>query len=464
VTGDHRYVITYDLDDIAPAGQLQWDAVGTGWTVPIGTATVEVVAPWDFVDVRCVSGGTGSTDPCPVEQPEPGHLVVTVSSLDAGEGVTLFAGPGDPLAATPTLRPPSGALGDEPGTGIVAPAAVATVATLGAAAVTSRIVRRAGRERVRIGGAADAAWATGDGAERRVDSEELASLATVEFAPPRELTPAHGGIVLSESVRSEHKVAWLIGEAIDGAIELVEPRRAGGKNVRLRRAGFGDPTAAPVLNAIFDGRDEVELGSYDERFARGWAALQGELEEWSAASGLWDTAADHRRTWVRVLGVVAAIVGAALTVLGAMLAVRSGPGWVAAVAVGAVLAGSGVAAALRGWELRVRTPEGTGLWLRVESFRRFLAASEGYHAEQAAARGVLREYTAWAVALGEVDRWSRAVAAATNLPDRSALTYAYLAPALLSGTSSASTAPSSSGGGGGGGVGGGGGGGGGGSW
>jgi uncharacterized membrane protein len=77
---------------------------------------------------------------------------------------------------------------------------------------------------------------------------------------------------------------------------------------------------------------------------------------------------------------------------------------------------------------------------------------------------VLREYTAWAVALGEVDRWSRAVAAATNLPDRSALTYAYLAPALLSGTSSASTAPSSSGGGGGGGVGGGGGGGGGGSW
>jgi hypothetical protein len=464
VTGDHRYVITYDLDDIAPAGQLQWDAVGAGWTVPIDTATVEVVAPWGFVDVRCVSGTTGSTEPCPVEQPEPGHLVASVASLDAGEGVTLFADPGEPLGATPTLRPPSDAPGDEPGTGIGAPAAVATVATLGAAAVTSRIVRRAGRERVRVGGAADAAWASGDGGERRVDSDELAALATVEFAPPRELTPAQGGIVLSESVRPEHKVAWLIGEAIDGAIELVEPGRAGGKKVRLRRAGFGDPTAAPVLNAIFDGREEVELGSYDERFAHGWAALQGELEEWSATSGLWDTAADHRRTWVRVLGVVAAVVGAALTVLGAVLAVRSGPGWLVAVAVGAVLAGSGVAAALRGWELRVRTPEGAGLWLRVESFRRFLAASEGYHAEQAAARGVLREYTAWAVAVGEVERWSRAVAAATNVPDRSALTYAYLAPALLSGTSSASTAPSSSGGGGGGGVGGGGGGGGGGSW
>ena len=105
------------------------------------------------------------------------------------------------------------------------------------------------------------------------------------------------------------------------------------------------------------------------------------------------------------------------------------------------------------------------MWLRVESFRRFLAASEAYHAEQAAARGVLREYTAWAVAVGEINRWTHAMQSATNIPDRSALTYAVLAPSLSSSTSSTSTAPSSSGGGGGGGgVGGGGGGGGGGSW
>jgi hypothetical protein len=32
---------------------------------------------------------------------------------------------------------------------------------------------------------------------------------------------------------------------------------------------------------------------------------------------------------------------------------------------------------------------GSGLWLRVESFRRFLAGSEAHHAEEAAKRGVL---------------------------------------------------------------------------
>ena len=65
----------------------------------------------------------------------------------------------------------------------------------------------------------------------------------------------------------------------------------------------------------------------------------------------------------------------------------------------------------------MRTPAGSGLWLRVESFRRFLAESEAYHAEEAAKRGVLREYTAWAVALGEIDRWSRAVSASTVIPE-----------------------------------------------
>jgi hypothetical protein len=123
------------------------------------------------------------------------------------------------------------------------------------------------------------------------------------------------------------------------------------------------------------------------------------------------------------------------------------------------------------WELRVRTPVGSGLWLRTESFRRFLAGSEARHAEEAARRGHLREYTAWAVAVGELDRWSRAVAASSAASDPAIAGYGVMGPSLLGATSASSTAPSSSGsgggwsgGGGGGGVGGGAGGGGGGSW
>ena len=119
----------------------------------------------------------------------------------------------------------------------------------------------------------------------------------------------------------------------------------------------------------------------------------------------------------------------------------------------------------------MRTAAGSALWLRVESFRRFLAQSEGYHADEAAKRGVLREYTAWAVAVGEIGRWTQAVSASTIAPQVAGVHYAYMAPYLLASTTSTATAPSSSGSGGfggggfgGGSVGGGAGGGGGGSW
>src|SRR5262249_13198169 len=89
---------------------------------------------------------------------------------------------------------------------------------------------------------------------------------------------------------------------------------------------------------------------------------------------------------------------------------RPVPGGVALAAWGGLLAGAGLAALTRGWELRVRTPLGCELWLRVESFRRFLAGPQAHHVEEATKQGVLGEYSAWAVAVGEIDPWSRVVA------------------------------------------------------
>jgi uncharacterized membrane protein len=148
---------------------------------------------------------------------------------------------------------------------------------------------------------------------------------------------------------------------------------------------------------------------------------------------------------------------------------RTGAGWYPLIAIGGLLAGFGIAGVVRAWELRVRTAAGSGAWIRIESFRRFLHDSEAQHVERAAEMGLLRQYTAWAVALGEVDRWEKAVEAAAAQPGSTLAGYqhtnfALAAPMIAQAVSTASTAPSSSGGGGGGGAGGGGGGGGGGSW
>jgi uncharacterized membrane protein len=65
--------------------------------------------------------------------------------------------------------------------------------------------------------------------------------------------------------------------------------------------------------------------------------------------------------------------------------------------------------------LPARTAAGSALTLRAESFRRFLDASEGKHVDWAWKQGLLREYSAWAVALGAADAWGRALAN-SNVP------------------------------------------------
>jgi uncharacterized membrane protein YgcG len=111
-----------------------------------------------------------------------------------------------------------------------------------------------------------------------------------------------------------------------------------------------------------------------------------------------------------------------------------------------------------------RSVTGSALALRSESFRRFLAASEGRHVEWAWQQGLVREYSAWAVALGAAEAWSEAVKASAIPDPEVALSGPLLLYSASSAFSSSHTAPSSSSGGGGGGIGGGGGGGSSGSW
>ena len=225
------------------------------------------------------------------------------------------------------------------------PAAAAIAAGFGAALSTSKLVRRSGRERVGVGGVADAAWAGGGGptSEVRLDESELAEMATTEFAPPAELTPSQGGVLLVERVLPEHKVAWLIQSAIDGAIDLVEE---GKKDMKLvKKSDLAADGHAPLRTA-FGGRDEIELGSYDSTFASGWAAIDAQLETWGLTSGLWDPKADQRKTKVRAARRAGAWCSApSLAFGGGFAANRWGKQWLVVIIVGSLLGGGGFAAA-----------------------------------------------------------------------------------------------------------------------
>jgi hypothetical protein len=109
VSGRHRYEVGYPLSGLTTEdGRLVWDAVGTGWDVPIGPVEVHLVAPFELSEIGCNSGPQGSTDACDeVRQAVPGYLTVTVRGLAAGEGITLVARPGARLPVAPdTPEPP----------------------------------------------------------------------------------------------------------------------------------------------------------------------------------------------------------------------------------------------------------------------------------------------------------------------------------------------------------------------
>lgn len=474
VSGNHHYDITYPLRTLSlGGGRFGWNGVGTSWDVPIERSELDLVAPWKWEAPSCVAGASGSIDPCTVSQPEPGHLVVSSGRSKPGQGVTIFAQRGAPLATAPTPRTPvlletHVPWWQAPITLGALSAALLLVCALGCA----KWLRYLGRDWVMAGAAStgDAAGvafvAPGDpkadipAGAMRVDDTKLASWATTEFAPPRGISAWQGGVVAAEQSGSDHWVAWLLGTAIDGYIDLDDRNP---KSVVISPRPHDPDATTVMLSTAFSGRSSITLGKYDPPFTALWRSLPSVQNQWLRASGLTDLAAERRVTGTRVVGALVSALAVAMLIVGAMNVAGHAVLGVVGVVAGAVLAGLGFAGVLRAGELHVRTPAGSATWLRIESFRRFIATSEAHHVEEAAQRGVLREYTAWAVALGEVDHWSKMVKAASLPPDTVGLHSALIAPTISHAFASTGSPPSSSGGGGGG-VGGGGGGGGGGSW
>jgi uncharacterized membrane protein YgcG len=336
---------------------------------------------------------------------------------------------------------------------------VAVLAALVAAAPTSRLIRRTGRDVVAVGGAADVAYPKANAETRLIDHDELAAMVTIEFAPPKDIEPAMGGALLNDGVGQNQKVAWLLTQAIAGAVEITQD----GGHPTLHHKGLGTPEDGSLVTGLFGGSDEIVLGHYDKSFAAGWQHLTKALTQRYRTQPWWDEASGQRVRRLQIQGALIRAVSVVGVFLAAMAASGWGPVWLVALAAASALGGAGTAVRVRAWELRRHSATGSGAWLRIESFRRFVAESEAQHVEQAASMGLLREYSAWAMALGESKHWAKVVGEAGTVTDSVGVSYAALGLALMSSTASTSTAPSSSSGGGGG-AGGGGGGGGGGSW
>jgi uncharacterized membrane protein len=203
---------------------------------------------------------------------------------------------------------------------------------------------------------------------------------------------------------------------------------------------------------VLNGNDPYVTGSYDPVFAKAWTKIAEMQRQRIADSGWWKQLPPGAGLTGRAGGSRSA---SALIAIGVLFLIFAGSGvitllgafasWPAALLLG-LLFPAIVAYFMYRVLLPARSAQGSALALRTESFRRFLHASEAKHVEWAWEHDLLREYSGWAVALGEADAWSAALERA-NVPEPAR---ASAMPALLVARSSSSlassrTAPSSSG-------------------
>lgn len=451
VSGQHRYVLAYTLPDAQlGSGELALDIIGNDETLETGSFTVVVVG-MELTDPTCNVGSIGEVGGCTLA-PDGDTLRTTIAPLRPGQGITIggtITGL-DPDAVLPAFPAPPA----QRTTNHLAVGLILLGTGLLAAAMVFFVIRRLGRNEVAAGGAADAAYAGGEGPVRLVPDDQMARLATTEFVPPKGTSPWQGNVLLREEIGTESVSAWMSEWIAKEALEITGT--AGHQRLR-RGARFdqADAAAKPLLNQLTSG-GEVALGSYDKTFASAWIKVKHTQQAAIGQSGWW------RRMPPGGSG------GAGMTDIGRLVgiivvfAVFAGGGVLrsdvlasAAVAVTiCVLVVGGLAAALYWFMLRSRSATGSGLAIRTESFRRFLAASEGEHVDWAWQHGVLREYSAWAVALGAADAWGRALANSHVPPAEVNVGNPLIVASMMHSFSSTATVPQSSGGGGGGGGGG----------
>ncbi len=454
ITGRHRYTLDYVLPDAQlDSGVLALDIIGDDETMATSRFEV-VVTGFEFDTTACDTGAFGVYGGCDLVKDDTGNYVTVIEPLAPGDLITVggtITGFDEPSLPPIPEPPPPAPTGFSTLGLLMIPMGVA-----GGALAFLWNRRRGSNEVAGAGGAADAAFgglpASGTSAAtlagaptRRVTDAQLAAMATIEFVPPRGLEPWMGQALLRELVDQDTVVAWfselIAQEAMvittDGDDHALAP------GPQRDRASAADQMH---IAQLFRKESSIELGAYDATFAGTWKRVSEEQQDFIRDSGWWSS------TTGRGSSIVAGFLGA-LIVIGVLFAVNiinfagQGVGLLTSPWLAIVL---GIAlpffVGLLAYSAMVpsRTATGSALALRTESFRRFLASSEGKHVQWAWDNGLLREYSAWAVALDAADAWERAIRA-SNIPEpQAALGGPLLVHSLAYSMASMTTPPQSS--------------------
>ncbi|MEP7113152.1 MAG: hypothetical protein ABI862_07790, partial [Ilumatobacteraceae bacterium] len=292
-TGQHRYVLSYTLPNAQLSiGELALNIIGDRRKPEeLETLRFEVVVTGlELTNVRCNAGEDRAVGGCTLERDGDVYRAV-ITPLKPGQGITIGGTITGHIPIVETVDPalPKRRPDDR------LKLALATI-PIGLVVVGGVYfsARRAGRNEVFAGGAADAAYGslpkpTGDAPRaevRLVADSKMDELVTIEFVPPKGIEPWQGAVLLNEKIDRTTVAAWISGLVAKDAITLTKE----GDGLVLRSGPQydqldGDTKA--LVDRLLDHKAELELGTYNASFAGAWNSISAVERDEIAESGWW---------------------------------------------------------------------------------------------------------------------------------------------------------------------------------
>ena len=356
--------------------QLYWNVTGTGWQMPIASATVEVSLPpqipADSIHAVAYTGAYGGRgEDYEIEQIGDHRLRFrTTRALPAGCGLTVVAGFEPGHVQHPSLMRKAGWFAAE-NWFVALPFLLLLLWTT--------IWWRFGRDPI---------------GDRTI---------IPEWEPPLDLRPAEVGVLADDKLDQRDITASIVDLAVRGVFKIREAETTGSDKrdfvlVLNEQAtdGAGLETFEEALvDGLFGGETEVSLSSLNRKFSSKLGRVHRKVLDDLVIKGLFRGRPDKvQMTWVLLTAAVLVACGVLGGIAGGTL-----PFWAALVLCAAPMF-------VLGWKMPQRTPLGLDALARIKGMEEYLSTAEKDRME-ALALPQAEKLLPYAIALGLHERWTQ---------------------------------------------------------